>query len=174
MKVRRARHLIQIYRDRNLQDTTENREGVYIRQYSKQATAKPNEANDGGKVGTGQDGNQVSSAGGRHKALYAFTLKPPCYENILSILNIKYQESCREALTIGFSPAQHKHSIPGHVIDRAHGKRQSGLSMFHHYSLQVPTFIISSSPAVLFFASISPASLHLIKQLFEANKAIFP
>lgn len=36
------------------------------------------------------------------------------------------------------------------------------------------TFIISSSPAVLLFASISPASLHLIKQLFEANKAIFP
>lgn len=55
--MRRARRLIQIYRDRDLQDTTVNRKGVYVRQYSKQATVKPNEANNGGKAGTGQDGN---------------------------------------------------------------------------------------------------------------------
>lgn len=119
MQVRRARRLIQIYRDKDLQDTTVNRKDVYVRQYSKQATVTPNEANNGGQAGTGQNGNQVSSAGGRCKALCAFTLRLPCYENISSILNMKYQESCVEALTIGFSSAWHKHSIPGRVIVKA-------------------------------------------------------
>ena len=51
----------------------------------------------------------------------------------------------------------------------------SGISSFFLVSLlaQDLIFIISSS-AVLLFASISPASLHLIKQLLEASKAVFP
>ena len=52
----------------------------------------------------------------------------------------------------------------------------SGISSFFLVSLlaQDLIFIISSSPAILLFASISPASLHLIKQLLEASKAVFP
>ena len=50
----------------------------------------------------------------------------------------------------------------------------SGISSFFLVSLSVQDLIFIISSAVLLFASISPASLHLIKQLLEASKAIFP